>query len=441
MSPSIPTSHGWPFTACRHLVLVSCLLLLAPLSLANPDGDAPAVLDASAVLDDLLRDHDGSVATAALRDSLARDPERYHLDEAGLTALGYRTIAACRKEDAAEVFQLAAELLPEAANVWDSLGEAWLYLGDAERARSCYQRSLDLNPENENATWKLKDLDWYVTSMAPETDAVSPGAPGTATGLTGPYFGQEPPGRTPQLFAPGLVSTCGRLEYCVVFTPDGREAYFSTSQGLKMSRQTEDGWTVPAPAPFAAPGNFEPHIDATGDRLFMGRGSEIWMREREGDGWSGGKKICDGMFPSLTADGVLYVTDISGGEEDWGRLIRLAPEGDAFGQPELLGGGTNTPESDAHPCVARDGSFLLFDSRRPGALGGTQDGDLYVVFRQADGRWGEAVNLGPGLNDPGDNMCATLSPDGRYLFFTAKWDIYWVRADVIEELRPRPTSR
>ena len=42
--------------------------------------------------------------------------------------------------------------------------------------------------------------------------------------VDGPYFGQTPPSRTPELFAPGLVST-GRQELGICFTPDSHEMY------------------------------------------------------------------------------------------------------------------------------------------------------------------------------------------------------------------------
>jgi hypothetical protein len=37
---------------------------------------------------------------------------------------------------------------------------------------------------------------------------------------------------------------------------------------------------------------------------------------------------------------------------------------------------------------------------------------------------------------PGTNFCPSLSPDGKYLFFCACRDIYWVSSEVIERLRP-----
>jgi len=86
------------------------------------------------------------------------------------------------------------------------------------------------------------------------------------------------------------------------------------------------------------------------------------------------------------------------------------------------------------PWVAPDGSYLLFHSRREGGLGGW---DLYVSFRESGGTWGEATNVGKAINTTGDEADATISPDGKYIFFSRAEHIYWVSAKIIEELRPK----
>jgi len=44
--------------------------------------------------------------------------------------------------------------------------------------------------------------------------------------LKGPYLGQNPPGMTPEVFAPNIISTDKR-ELNSVFSPDGKEFYFT----------------------------------------------------------------------------------------------------------------------------------------------------------------------------------------------------------------------
>jgi tetratricopeptide (TPR) repeat protein len=59
---------------------------------------------------------------------------------------------------AIEGFKLNVEAYPQSANVYDSLGEAYLLRGDKEKAIENYQKSLNLDPKSENAKEVLKKL-------------------------------------------------------------------------------------------------------------------------------------------------------------------------------------------------------------------------------------------------------------------------------------------
>jgi hypothetical protein len=71
---------------------------------------------------------------------------------------------------------------------------------------------------------------------------------------------------------------------------------------------------------------------------------------------------------------------------------------------------------EAQPALSPDGRELFFASDRPGGLGGV---DLYVSRRNASGRWGAPVNLGPGVNTPCDELTPFVSGDGRWLYFSS----------------------
>ena len=75
-----------------------------------------------------------------------------------LNRLGYRLLSTRKVAEAIEIFKLNVEIFPQASNVYDSLGEAYMLHGDKELAIANYKRSLELDPQNKNATAKLTTL-------------------------------------------------------------------------------------------------------------------------------------------------------------------------------------------------------------------------------------------------------------------------------------------
>ena len=86
-------------------------------------------------------------------------PDTILIEENVLNWLGYHFLYWWGREDEAlEVFRLNVYFFPESANAYDSLGEAYLYRGDAESAVQCYKKSLELDPKNTHAAGQLKRL-------------------------------------------------------------------------------------------------------------------------------------------------------------------------------------------------------------------------------------------------------------------------------------------
>jgi hypothetical protein len=84
--------------------------------------------------------------------------EGCYVNEGQLNMLGYRMMNFDRTRDAIKIFQLNVDAYPESSNVYDSLGEAYMNNGDRELAIANYEKSLELDPENKNATEMLKKL-------------------------------------------------------------------------------------------------------------------------------------------------------------------------------------------------------------------------------------------------------------------------------------------
>ena len=87
----------------------------------------------------------------------AANPDLY-VAESELNALGYRLLRRKQVNEAIEVLKLNVEAYPQSANVYDSLGEAYLVRGDKEKAIENYQKALAIDPATESAKRALKIL-------------------------------------------------------------------------------------------------------------------------------------------------------------------------------------------------------------------------------------------------------------------------------------------
>jgi ankyrin repeat protein len=277
--------------------------------------------------------------------------------------------------------------------------------------------------------------------------------------LTGEYLGQKKPGRTAEMFAPGIVSGRHARHSNIVFSPDGKEAFWGLmfprpvpgyGTGRMLVSRLEGGrWTYPKEAVFDGTKLADVpvfHPDGTilydmSRRPFPGgrdMGKEnIWMWDKGPGGWTNPRPLDPAVndlpqhwqFGVDREKSVYFSTSVPGslGEEDI--YVSRLVDG-RYGKPENLGPTVNTPAAENHPYVAPDGHYLLFVRNLD---------DIYVSFREKDGRWGEAKPLGPEVNTPRMELLPVVSPDGKYLFF-AREGIFWVDASVIEDLRPKDTK-
>lgn len=79
------------------------------------------------------------------------------LPEQAINTLGYQYLRR-QPQTALRVFQLNTELHPESANVWDSLAEAYMTVGDNAHAIEFYEKALSMDPTNDGARERLAEL-------------------------------------------------------------------------------------------------------------------------------------------------------------------------------------------------------------------------------------------------------------------------------------------
>ena len=75
----------------------------------------------------------------------------YDFSESGINSFGYNILGQGKNKEALNIFKLNTELYPNEFNTWDSYGECLIMLAQKEEGIKAYKKSLELNPENENA--------------------------------------------------------------------------------------------------------------------------------------------------------------------------------------------------------------------------------------------------------------------------------------------------
>ena len=274
--------------------------------------------------------------------------------------------------------------------------------------------------------------------------------------LKGAYLGQKPPGMTPEIFAPGIISRTDTQEFAGTFSPDGKEFFFTRRpiyedfelQRIWYTKIENDKWTEPALAPFTYDCfESEPYISPDGMRLYFGSRRPlpgksilnqlpaIWLSIKTASGWSDPEYFAQNMMYVAEANNrSLYYTAL----QDGGYIAVSHWNGSQYEAAKRLSDSVNCLISTAHPFIAPDESYILYDGHEDVT---TNVLAIYVSFKKKDGSWEKGVKLGHHVNTQSGEMCPSVSPDGQHLFFESAragtMDIYWISVKIIEELRPK----
>jgi hypothetical protein len=276
--------------------------------------------------------------------------------------------------------------------------------------------------------------------------------------LQGIYMGQTPPGATPQFFAEGFVNTPMDMHGQIVFTPDLEEACWHPDQpkGLYFSKITNGVWSTPREMSFVDGLMHDaPCYSADGGQLFfaaavigasgMTESDRLYSAYRTSDGWAEARSV-DTVFDafalhwqfSVAVDGSIYFGGNPKGSKDKSDIWVSRFNKDCYTTPVRLPETIDSETGEFSPCIAPDGSYLVFNRISFGP-GGPPRMSLYVSFKSFDGSWSESQCLDSVLQGKGSDLNAKISPDGKYLFFIrrggTKSGTYWVSTSVLDALR------
>jgi hypothetical protein len=105
-----------------------------------------------------IKEGDANKGISRFKELRVDSSAEYYFDEREFNSIGYRLIKLNRIKDAIEIYKLNVELNSGSFNAYDSLAEGYLINGQKELAIINYQKSLELNPDNNNARKMLEEL-------------------------------------------------------------------------------------------------------------------------------------------------------------------------------------------------------------------------------------------------------------------------------------------
>jgi hypothetical protein len=264
------------------------------------------------------------------------------------------------------------------------------------------------------------------------------------------YFGQKPPGKVPEIFAPGVISLETRSEAGPRFSEDGKQMFFRDGKEkiTYLVEQNNGQLTQPRRATFLSDkGIGLPTISSDGTSYLISKKGDIWMGRRDGNTYFPPEKVpvvssekYECGF-SMALNGNMYFASQRSGTKGNCDIYCSEFVDGKYQEPKNLSI-LNTPQSECNVYICPTEEYIIFTSQlRKDGLGRN---DMYISFLSENKQWSSPRNMGPDFNSKEVESPTCLSPDGKYFFFirvneTAigkQFDIYWVNAQSLQSFKP-----
>lgn len=272
----------------------------------------------------------------------------------------------------------------------------------------------------------------------------------------------QTPVDTALVFAQGVISTEPSHESALAFNQDMTELYLNRrepdkSYKIYTMKFSNGKWSKAELASFYSNNDdgysdYRPRLNPQGDRLYfnsdrpldgdtISTGPHQWYLQKDDNSWGQpillGEPSTDGIVVDVTSseNGNLYFSsNKKDGKPEEEKIYFSANQNGQYLSAKEMGAEINSSEQwTCCPFIAPDESYMIYDSPRDGGYGWV---DLYISFNQ-NGKWTKSYNLGPTVNTEYGEGLATVSPDGKYLFFyrdlDGKGDIFWTDFATLRE--------
>jgi hypothetical protein len=259
------------------------------------------------------------------------------------------------------------------------------------------------------------------------------------------YLGQTPPGNVPQIF--NLPVTNGhRACERIAITTDGKEIYYGELNGytpssyrIRCFRYQDNKWQ----GPFNIfEGYIAPSLSINDSIIYMQNNIfYTYYSIRTDSGWSAPEKLLTSnqrmhYFQRTNLNNSFASSYYEGSPSD-GNISKVIV-GSQDTSLQSLGIPLNSSAQENDFYIARDESYIFFSKNVNGGAG-----DIYLSFKNANGRWTNPKKLGASINSPNSwEYGQFVSKDSKYLFFTSggnsmpSYYTYWVKIDnMLDSLR------
>ena len=268
----------------------------------------------------------------------------------------------------------------------------------------------------------------------------------------GNYLGQPLPDSTALGFAPPSLQSGNSWWWhgSPAFSPNLSELFIvkynksNARTGINIMKQVNGEWINQQPASFVDQNYIEynPFFSPSGDTLYyysQKPGGPLFYVVKQNGSWSASKSLNVQIPSNLSAGPGFSVARnrniyIDFWENNLTDIYLLKFEDGQYNSPEKLSNAVNSDSLDYGPYIDPEERFLIFSSRRQGNYGET---DLYISYKNTDGTWKPAVNMGQAINSQYGAAYPLITPDGKYLFFNSwkpgdlGYNPYWIKADSI----------
>ncbi|MFH1003937.1 MAG: OmpA family protein [Bacteroidota bacterium] len=161
------------------------------------------------------------------------------------------------------------------------------------------------------------------------------------------------------------------------------------------------------------------------DQLYF---EDIYISRNENKNWSEAKNIGDQVNSYNTHDATcglavdgqklfIYKDDLDKGS---GNIYECALQGNNWSSPKKLKSTINSRYHEASASLSPDGKTLYFTSENPKDNEGPSLHDIFKSVKDEKGEWSEPENLGPIINTQYDERTVFIHPDGKTLYFSSQ---------------------